>query len=246
MVEELQHSELSPSQSNKWLYCPAYRRRKAAMQSDDRSSPAAEEGTLAHSFLEIALNNLKEHGHTGDWEVDCSDDMTDNLNSVIQYILAVYDDMGPDAEIYAEQKLDYGDQFGYMELFGTADVIVLNKNTIYVGDLKYGFGQVGVNGNTQLLIYLSGAVAKYGPRPYYTIGVLQPRGNNIDGPIRKVSVTHTELVEFNVKLFEGIAKSYSNKPGCVGSHCHNWCQVLPVCEDVANHAITLFKKMEVD
>lgn len=224
-VSKPDHSELSPSASDKWMVCPAWRRLTAPLPKT--SSAAADEGTEAHALFEAMILNQR-------WESK-NTEMLDYIGSCIDWVAE------QEGTVHSEMELDYGEEFGYVNLFGTADLIIDHPNQLTVGDLKYGFGIVEAEANSQMMIYLVGAVAKFGPRQSYRLVILQPRANHFKGPIREVTVTPEELEAFKAKLQAAIADSYTNKPPVVGAHCRKYCAALAICPGVKAHAIKLFK-----
>jgi hypothetical protein len=207
------------------MLCPAWRRLTVPLPKT--SSAAADEGTEAHALFESMILMKR---------VDCKNmEMFDYVGSCVDWVA---DQPGI---IHAEMELDYGEEFGYVNLFGTADLIVDHPDCLTVGDLKYGFGIVEAEANSQMMIYLVGAVAKFGPRSSYRLVILQPRANHFKGPIREVIVTPEELDAFKAKLQAAIADSYTNKPPVVGAHCRKYCAALTICPGVKAHVIKLFK-----
>ncbi len=225
------HSELGPSASDKWMVCPAWRRFTQVIPKAP-SGKAAEEGTEAHALLEAVLVGRiasVEHANM---------EMAKHVQSCADWVYAQSGIVHPEVEV------DYGEEFGYVNLFGTSDIIIEHKEHLTVGDLKYGFGLVEAEDNSQMMIYLVGAVARFGEREKYRLVILQPRGNHFKGPIREVWVPHAELLVFKSKLAAAIADSYTNKPPVVGAHCRNYCAALATCSGVKEHAVRLFKSTD--
>lgn len=189
---------------------------------------------MAHAVLEGVLSGKVK-------VVEHSDpDVTRHIQSVVNW---TYNQKGT---VHPEVEMDYGEEFGYVGLFGTSDIVIVHRFHLTVGDLKYGFGLVEVENNTQMMVYLVGAVAKFGKRKKYRLVILQPRGDHFKGPIREVWITHDELEAFKLKLNEAIADSYSNKAPVVGPHCRKYCAALAICPGVKEHSIRLFKESSHD
>ena len=228
---ESEHSELSPSSSDKWMVCHAWRRLNVGIV-EPPSSAAAEEGTQAHALLENILNY-----HHRDWVYSPKDPiMGGHIEGVMRWVRR------QKGTIVSEGQIDFGSEFGYVGLFGTADVVIVSPNQLTVCDLKYGRGLVEVEDNSQLMIYLLGAIAKYGKRKKYRIVIMQPRADHFKGPIRQVVVPATKLNKFKVELQKAIAGNYANSPPTIGPHCRKFCKALAVCPGVRNHAMKLFKE----
>ena len=232
--DESDHSELPPSSADKWMVCPAWRRLNAPLPRG-KSSAAADEGTQAHALLENALAYKRE-----EVQFNANPEMAKHIDNVMIWVKK------QKGQVLAETQVDFGQAFGYVGLFGTSDIVIVHDNHITVADLKYGFGLVEVEDNPQLMLYLVGAVAKYGERKSYRLVILQPRGDHFKGPIREVKVTKIQLKQFKVKLEKAIADSYTNKPPVVGAHCRKYCNALGVCPGVKEHALRLFKETAHD
>lgn len=233
MTEEKSHSELPPSSADKWFFCHGWRRMVAGIE--DQPSEAAELGTRAHSWLADHLLGIGQIENCPDPE------MYDYLSSCIAW---VEDQPGA---LHVEQSVDYGAPFGYVDLTGTADIILEAVDHLTIGDLKYGFGLVEVEYNLQLLIYLWGAVQKYGARPQYQIVILQPRAWHKDGPIRPFWISHEDLIKFSRDLEKAIAANYHprSKP-TVGDYCRKFCRAFGRCPAAAAHSLSLFQEHPIE
>src|SRR5690606_40373245 len=168
------HSDLPPSSSDKWLNCHAWFRLTRGLES--KSSPAAEEGTLAHHHFEEHLSGIQG------LDMLDNEEMQDALLSCAEWVEDQVEEV--DGELHTELRVDFGEKFGYVGLTGTADVIVASEQELLVADLKYGVRPVEAEENTQLLTYLVGAIHRFGPRQSYRVAILQPRGRHAKGPIR--------------------------------------------------------------
>ncbi|MDF2513712.1 MAG: hypothetical protein K0S04_3578 [Herbinix sp.] len=190
MSEEREHALLAASSAKKWLNCPPSARLEDLFE--DKSSEAAEEGTLAHAmgelklrklFVEIAmsertfktrLNKLKKDPRYQD-EMDRFTDMYVEYVSTTAYAY-------PTAPYIAvEKKIDYSNIAP--EGFGTADCVILSGSDCHVFDFKYGKGvPVSAEANPQLSLYAVGVINAYKmfyPIDKVTLHIVQPRLNNI-------------------------------------------------------------------
>ncbi len=232
---EQAHSELPPSSADKWFHCHAWKRLVHGLPNE--SSPAAEEGTLAHEWLANHLLGVRDLA-------ECEDKlMYDHLMMCAEWVDAQGDLQSADSTLVArciEERVDFGAPFGYVGLTGTADVILVHPKRLDVMDLKYGRQVVEVEDNLQMLVYLVGAVHRFGRRPRYRLVVLQPRASHVDGPIREHWVTDRDLRLFEIKLDQAIEANYDPrvKP-TVGDHCRKWCLALSRCPAAAKHSLSL-------
>lgn len=228
-MTEPEHSELPPSSSDKWMVCHGWLQANRPYRSRKETSAAAEEGTLAHSVLESLIKSRMASAPEANPEI------LERMTALAETILA------QDGVIHPETQVDFGDQFGFVNLFGTSDVIRITDELLEIADLKYGRGVVEVEGNTQLMMYLSGAVQKFGARSMYRITIYQPRAFHKDGYIRSVDVTPGQLEDFNLLLGKAIAGNYASKPEFTpGDHCRNYCSAMGSCKAAAKHSIRLF------
>lgn len=224
MSEEVAHSELPPSSSDKWLVCYAWRRLTHGIE--DTSSEAAEEGTFAHEwFAEHLLGNR-------DLATLDNKAMYDYLMGCVEW---VQDQAG---ELHVETRLDYGAHFGYVDLTGTSDLVMVEDDRLTIGDLKYGLGVVEVEGNTQMLTYLVGAVHRFGRRDRYRLVILQPRAWHSDGPIREWELSDDDLRVFEARLEAGIKGNYDPRSeATAGDHCQHYCKALARCRTIKRYSL---------
>jgi hypothetical protein len=169
-------------------------------------SDASTKGDYAHDQLETAILFGVMEPVTED------EDLNENLANVMEWIAQQRALYGPECKVYAEQSYDIP-QTGE---FGTADITFVSPSVLHVADYKNGYVVVDVEKNKQMLTYLLGAIAKYGPRSVYYITVLQPNASHIDGPIRTYTVTEADIDEWCAQ----IAWSIANESVFVaGKHC---------------------------
>jgi hypothetical protein len=231
--EEKSHSELPPSSADKWFHCHAWRRLVWGLP--DQSSEAAEEGTFAHEWYAAHLlgeRDLKDLDNA---------EMSDYLFMCSEWIGE------QEGQLHVEQTVDFGSAFGFVGLTGTADNILVHPKHLTIGDLKYGRHVVEVEQNLQLLIYLVGAVEKFGPRDRYRLVILQPRAKHDKGPIREWMLSHAELEAFKADLHLAIKNNYDprSKP-TVGEYCRKWCKALGRCPAAADLSLQLFREASED
>lgn len=158
----MSHAKLSPSSAHRWLTCPGSIRMSEGIE--DTSSPAAEEGTLAHHLGEQAL--LK--GVTT-WDItddEYPDEMRDYIQGYVSYVLSF------EGKLKVEKKVDLTEWIpgGY----GTADAIIHDGKTVHIIDLKYGLTPVRVERNTQMMLYALGALKAKTKK--VVMHIYQPRG----------------------------------------------------------------------
>ena len=163
------HALLSPSSAYRWLNCPLAPRLEATLP--DKSSPYAEEGTLAHSVCEITAKKHFKKIKAADYNRDLDKLKTHKLWN---------DEMLTTAEIYVEHLAEKAMSFEHApyvvfevrvdissyvpEAFGRCDCVMFGDNTLVITDYKHGKGvPVSAEANPQMMLYALGALKLYQP-----------------------------------------------------------------------------------
>lgn len=192
------HAKLSPSDSARWISCPAAIRvdeelRQQGLLVDDESS-FAREGTLAHALGEIeasyhfnlstkrqynaALKNWQKEFDAEGYEEGTLEEMREHIVSYLK-LIAERLERRPSSQLLLEQRMNSGIE----KCWGTSDVVIVSPSHVEIIDLKYGAGvPVDAIGNPQLRIYGLGALDTFGilgdPDLIVTT-VFQPRLNSL-------------------------------------------------------------------
>lgn len=228
---------LWPSSAAKWLLCSG-QPRIAAIANDwpQEEGKYSEEGTLAHEYLQLALES-KPRAH-----IDLPQGQKDLIEGVAQEVLTLKE-LG-DYELLCEETffLDFETGRTQVPLMHTMrlkiDIVLVNDTDIVVLDYKHGEGKVvDVMDNPQLLLYLAAVAEAYPGRENLQVGIIQPRG--LGEGWSKVDVAQEELNDFlgKVKLATGVA--YSPTVEYIkGPHCQ-FCPGVanPVCPAQLHAAI---------
>lgn len=228
------HAKLSPSASDRWLNCPASIVR--APETEDEGSEYAREGSAAHAMAEHCLRNGVEAWEgvlPEEYQKYDSPEMRTHVQGYLDYVRRHQGD----GELFVEQRLQI---FPTMDVWGTADTVVVGHGVLKLTDLKYGQGVlVDAEDNTQLLLYGIGALTLdwLSPVPVHTVEVhiYQPRRNNV------VSKTYTveELVMWVKENEHKVARAHAGTNFAVpGSHC-KWCPVKGNCRERAEANLKL-------
>ena len=188
------HALLAPSAAKRWLTCTPSARVESLLP--ERTSPYAEEGTIAHAVAESLLHfyldagmiavydapwdHVNEfHGYDHDLDhlaAECLQkgfDFREILETVHdKYVKIVWEDfvkaraLDEHAVLLVEQRVDLDDFVP--DSFGSSDAIIIFNDALHVYDLKYGRGvRVVANGNPQMRLYALGAL--FGPGETYPI-----------------------------------------------------------------------------
>lgn len=187
---ERDHALLSASGAHRWLLCTPSA--KLEEQFPDTTSEAAREGTLAHELAELKVRNYFDPGDISKRKLNAQikkmkenelwqDEMLTHTDTYIDYIRDVSIKMPTQPSHRVEVRLDLSRYIPGG--FGTADLILLQGEDLYVIDFKYGKGvPVSAEENPQMMIYALGAYEAY--RLLYPIrgvhlAIVQPRLDNI-------------------------------------------------------------------
>lgn len=239
---------LSPSAAARWLACPGseYVVRQLPPLP---STPAAEEGTLAHAFAARAVWQTLQ----GVCEAEC---INDGEPEDPEAALAT-DDMLNCAQIYAdtivaklaqwdgvlsysiEHPVSYLDAAGCVILRGRFDFAALSKNRqhILIADYKFGGVHVPVKDNPQLLAYalcVAQPAERHGVRPDITIGIIQPRTEAADFAEYAAfwhTYTYDEFMDAANRVIVGACAAIEadeKAPRATGDHC-KYCPARSVC-----------------
>ena len=194
-----EHAKLSPSDSARWISCPAAIRvdeslREQGLLVDDESSYALE-GTIAHALGEIeaslafGLSTKRQYNaaykkwlvwfHEQGYEEGTLAEMKEHIVSYVELIRERMQ-RRPMSQLLLEQRMDSGIE----KCWGTSDVVIVSPTHVEIIDLKYGAGvSVDAEDNSQLRIYGLGALGTYGDMLGHTdlivMTVFQPRMENV-------------------------------------------------------------------
>lgn len=204
------HAKLSPSKRHRWGACPGSVREEAAYP-EDRSGPAAIDGTHSHTLLEhcikagvvdpLPMVGIKMKDDDGEFIVDA--DRVERVAVAIQYIGRRMGECLGTATIKAEQQVDPQWLLSRADLSGHVDVQIhdpLNE-VLEIIDYKDGMNDAWDSAVLQMEQYALGVlasfkIAKPNPYPFKTVRltVIQPKlafkgidaVRSIDYPIEQV------------------------------------------------------------
>lgn len=163
------HALLSPSSAHRWLNCPLAPRLEATLP--EKTSPYAQEGTLAHSVCEITakkhFNKIKSVEYTRElkslkedslWD----DEMLKTADTYVEHLAERAMRFKNEPYITFEVKVDIADYAP--EAFGRCDCIMFSDDVLIITDYKHGKGvPVTAEENPQMMLYALGALKLYQP-----------------------------------------------------------------------------------
>lgn len=239
---EKQHALLSASSSERWINCTPSARLEEKFEN--KTSPYAEEGTLAHAFAELALKSYftlttkkeieKELKELRASEIYKSE-MENYTEDYLDYIKEKALETPTKPYVGIESKLDFSNYA--KEGFGTADCLMVKDDVLHVIDFKYGKGvPVSSENNPQMMLYALGAYNNI--RVIYNIKtvrltIFQPRIDNIS----EWELSLEELLNWGENVLKPKADLAHKGLGefVAGDHCR-FCRAKAVCKARFNKA----------
>ncbi len=215
--EERDHALLSASSAHRWLKCT--KSAKLEEQFPDTTSEAAKEGTLAHELAELRVRNyfrpadvskrkltfaIKKMKEDPLWD----DEMLVHTETYLDFIKQTALKLPTEPYVEVEKRVDYS-QYA-PDGFGTADMIMIQGNTLFVIDFKYGKGvPVSAEENPQMMLYALGAYESCKilyPIERIRLAIVQPR---LPDGITEWECPLGELLEFGEYVRERAALAFA-------------------------------------
>ena len=234
------HARLSASGAHRWMSCPGSVRLEA--EFPESTSEYAEEGTLAHEFVELQLKLCCKSITKEQYEAKIAELQTQKYYSkemetyAYEYASEVFN-LGSELFVVSETRVDFSDYV--KDGFGTADTLAVDGEHLFVIDYKYGKGvMVDAYNNPQLRLYALGAYEQF--RLIYdikdvTMIIIQPRMDHIS----KQTITLEALLAFGETVKEkALATEAPDAPCKCGEWC-KFCKAKAVCRARADEAISL-------
>lgn len=241
------HALLSASSAHRWLMCTAAPKMEENLP--DKTSPYAQEGSLAHTLAELKANltfsglsqriyrkerdRLKRHPL---WQAEM-DIHTDAYVSGLTEAAARFSTF---PHLAFEVRVDYSHLAPGG--FGTADAVLLGSGTLCVCDFKYGKGlRVRAGENPQLMLYALGALRRYLPVYGESITaiemmIIQPRLSHIE----VATMTREALLAWGAETVKPAAAVAATGKGTFhpGDWCR-FCKAKAICRAKADECLAL-------
>jgi len=244
------HAILSASSSHQWLNCtPSIELEKGF---ENKTSVAAEEGTLAHELgelsLKLQLGEINKRKFSSEFKkIEANELYTKDMPDYVE----IYTDTcmekvasarakTPDAIAIVEQKLDFSEWVP--DGFGTGDFVIIADGTMEICDLKYGTGTpVSAIGNSQMRLYALGAITEFSflyDIQNVKMTIIQPRLDSITTD----EMTVDDLTKWADEYVKPRAELAIKGEGelCVGAHC-KFCRAIAVCKAQEEYNMELAK-----
>ena len=230
-MESKAHSHLSASSAHRWFNCPGSVGLSKLMPPQP-SSVYAEEGTLAHSWLEYKLYKSLLAKNTKKPEGELTDEMEEAIDVAVNYIGDKFM-FASDDKILIEGRFDLS--YIHEGMFGTADFSGLTpEGELYVVDYKHGKGVVvDIEDNKQLLFYAVGAVNHFDvpSDTKVTMVIIQPRA--MGKVIKEWTITAGEIHDWTNILIEKAKEADQDNAELKSGKWCKWCPAQGKCPAMA-------------
>lgn len=243
MSEQINHAGrahvlLSPSGSHRWMHCtPSARLEENLPES---TSPAAEEGTVAHELAEYALDMylkgeyvpLLDELPTPKYIAEnpyYSSEMDKYVSDYVCYVCDIYE-VEEGAKMHIERKFDLTSYVP--ECFGSCDCDILGEKVLNIIDLKYGKGvQVDAKDNSQLMMYALGVLRTLSPKRQAEIETVRMHIAQVRlGNYSVFEMSARDLTHWGIHVLRPTAEKAFAGQGetVVGTHC-KFCKFKAQC-----------------
>lgn len=242
------HALLSASAAHRWLICTPSARLEE--QFPDTTSEYAKEGTLAHEIAELKVRkyflepmssrtyNTRMNKFKRDEHYD--EEMQRHTDTYLDYLKELSLSRPHAPFVTVEQRMDYSDYAPGG--FGTADCIMIEGDTLFLNDLKYGKGvPVTAEKNPQMMLYALAALKRYGmlyPIKNVHLTIIQPRLDSIN----EWAISRAELEAWGETVVKPRAELADKGEGdfAPGDHCR-FCRAKAQCRAYAEKFFSLEK-----
>ena len=241
------HANLSPSKRHRWGLCPGSIREEAKYP-EDRSGPAAIDGTHTHTLLEFCLSGPWEPeelvGQTmqdddGKFLIDA--ERAERVKIATDYVKQRVAEQ-PGCKVIAEHRVDPQRLIARDDMSGTVDIQIHGTDVLEIVDYKDGMGAVQAEGNAQLELYAVGALADVGePYPWKRVRmtIIQPKMALRGQPaITSHEVDISEILAIVDRLvIEGAAVDAPDAPLVPGESQCKFCKAKGSCAALASNVM---------
>lgn len=241
------HANLSPSKRHRWGLCPGSIREEAKYP-DDRSGPAAIDGTHTHTMLEFCLSGPWEpeelvdqimQDDDGSFVVDI--ERAQRVRIAVDYVKQRVAEQ-PGCKVIAEQRVNPNRLIARDDMSGTVDIQIHGTDVLEIVDYKDGMGAVQAEGNAQLELYAVGALADVGePYPWKRVRmtIIQPKMALRGQPaITSHEVDISEILAIVDRLvIEGAAVDAPDAPLVPGESQCKFCKAKGSCAALASNVM---------
>jgi hypothetical protein len=243
------HSRFGASKAERWLHCTASVAAEAPFP--DTETEYAREGTALHAVAALCLESGQDAVEYVDREVEGFTIYEEQAEAVQVFLDTIRADKAArGGKLLVEQRFHL--DWLHPEFFGTGDCLRLGSdNVLSVYDAKFGRGVavevVKPDGrkNPQLAYYGLGGIEKL-KRVLQSLNlridrvelvVVQPRAPHRDGPVRRVTLDHSELMELSDDLVLAAAEADGPNAKFVAGDWCKFCKAAGACKALRDFAL---------
>ena len=240
------HANLSPSKRHRWGLCPGSIREEAKYP-EDRSGPAAIDGTHSHTLLEFCLSEDVEpetlvsatmQDDDGTFIVDI--ERAQRVKVATDYVKQRRAEQL--SAVIAEHRVNPQRLIARDDMSGTVDIQIYGTDVLEIVDYKDGMGAVQAEGNAQLELYAVGALANADePYPWKRVRmtIIQPKMALRGLPaITSHEVDISEILAIVDRLvIEGAAVDAPDAPLVPGESQCKFCKAKGSCAALASNVM---------
>ena len=150
------HAQLSPSKRHRWAMCPGSVREEEKYP-EERSGPAAIDGTHSHTLLEHCVKagladptlmvGVRMIDEEGEFVIDA--DRAARVKMAIEYVRSRVTQLHGIAEVVPEKRVDPQWFTGRDDLSGTVDIQIIGGGVLEIVDYKDGMAEVPAEGRSE-------------------------------------------------------------------------------------------------
>lgn len=249
------HAKLSPSKRHRWALCPGSVREEAKYP-EERSGPAAIDGTHSHTLLEHCIKagladptlmvGVRLMDDEGEFVIDA--DRAARVKMAIEYVRSRVTQLNGIAEVVPEKRVDPQWFTGRDDLSGTVDIQIIGGGVLEIVDYKDGMAEVPAEGNLQLEQYALGKLAECrkghnvpDQYPWHEVRmtIIQPKLALRGGtPITTWTVPVSELLtKISVLVDQARATDNPDAPLIPGDSQCQYCRAKGACSALAGNVM---------
>lgn len=249
------HAQLSPSKRHRWALCPGSVREEAKYP-EERSGPAAIDGTHSHTLLEHCIKagladptlmvGVRLMDDEGEFVIDA--DRAARVKMAIEYVKSRVTQLNGMAEVVPEKRVDPQWFTDRDDLSGTVDIQIIGGGVLEIVDYKDGMAEVPAEGNLQLQQYALGKLAERrkghnvpDQYPWYEVRmtIIQPKLALRGGtPITTWTVPVSELLtKISVLVDQARATDNPDAPLIPGDSQCKYCRAKGACSALAGNVM---------
>lgn len=249
------HAQLSPSKRHRWALCPGSVREEAKYP-EERSGPAAIDGTHSHTLLEHCIKagladptlmvGVRLMDDEGEFVIDA--DRAARVKMAIEYVKSRVTQLNGMAEVVPEKRVDPQWFTDRDDLSGTVDIQIIGGGVLEIVDYKDGMAEVPAEGNLQLEQYALGKLAECrkghnvpDQYPWYEVRmtIIQPKLALRGGtPITTWTVPVSELLtKISVLVDQARATDNPDAPLIPGDSQCKYCRAKGACSALAGNVM---------